>query len=208
MNENKKYYHGTSYERAMSILCQGFGNFDANLENQTIWNCSDSDSTYLVPDCSETDDNGFMFAVTAAQIAAAKSGSSSENLCVFEFEFTNNSELEEDYSAEGMEYCSCVESRVLNFQIKSGATKCTLHILEKAYEPMLQIFYLVQFVRNYNMSFSKEEYEILKLVGENPDVWEYIYENGWKAESTQTIDFSNICIDNVDKGLAEIMDAA
>lgn len=103
-----KYYHGTSYTGALSILEHGFDALS------TIWNCSDNRMTYLASGTDEGEDED----------------REAENF------------VSEDDSCENMYNCYEIKSDDLNWLMKTGKIKVSMHLLKNGYNPNYRIFLL------------------------------------------------------------------
>ena len=121
-----KYYHGTNYSAAMSIIQNGFK------ESDTIWNCSYPDYTYLYPvnydNFDETTDDplespAFQNAIESGQIAAATVNDLCPVVVVFELDIPDDAEIYEDTSCENSTDTYEMENCELNAGIKNGSIK-------------------------------------------------------------------------------------
>lgn len=137
-----KYYHGTSYTGALSILEHGFDALS------TIWNCSDNRMTYLASGTDKEEDEdreAFCIAVEAAQIAAAFVNQMETDTVVFEFDIPESvaeNFVSEDDSCENMYNCYEIKSNDLNWLMETGKIKASMHLLKNGYNPNYRIFLL------------------------------------------------------------------
>ena len=187
-----KFFHGTSMENAEKIIKEGFSS------NDTIWNCSDCDYTYVAEsNCDEEEyninyDEGFYLAVEAAQIAAAYFNSMKSETVVFEFlvpeEIAN--EFEDDISCENMaqyHHCYQIDSKFLNDCIRTGKIRVIKHTLKNAYNPNLRVFVLPKnnkYLNKIDDLLIKQAMELVK------DIWLDDFIGYYDEDITEEIDFS------------------
>lgn len=137
-----KFYHGTSAEAAEKILVDGFG-----CNEKTVWNCSDSGSTYFWEHAVDgVDGEGIPRAFESGLITAAMRGSLDKRIIVFELdipdEFVGNWVLE-DYSCGGKTDAAWVVSNNwLNARLSEGTVTLRVFVQE-IYRPDFRWFYLV-----------------------------------------------------------------
>lgn len=135
-----KFYHGTSAEAAEKILTDGFG-----CNEETIWSCSDSDSTYFWKHAVDgVEGEGSPRAFESGLIAAAMRGSADKRVVVLELdipdEFVGDWVLE-DCSCEGMAGAWEANNGWLNARLNEGTVFLRV-LVQELYRPDFRWFYL------------------------------------------------------------------
>jgi hypothetical protein len=130
-----KLYHGTSFENYQKIIVEGFGAY------KTIWNCSDTDYTYVWNlskirkgegvDWTTAKNFAFKEAFSSARLSAAVTKSLADKVIVFELDIPS-SLVSDDDSCDNMGYASKVESDcITNKHIK--------RVYYQEYSPLLAL---------------------------------------------------------------------
>lgn len=159
-----RYYHGTSYECYQKIIEFGFG----TTTEETVWNCSDPTDTYVWSEFNLEDENeAWNMAGSNAQLTAAKYGSLSGKIVIFEFDFPD--ELVDDYvrcddSCENMYDARAIDSDWLNNNIENGTIKVSIYTLLNGYDPDFRWFFLAS-CNEELLSFTNDEYRKYQLAG-------------------------------------------
>lgn len=160
-----KYYHGTNYSAAMSIIQNGFK------ESDTIWNCSYPDRTYLYPvnydGFDETTNDplespAFQTAIESGQIAAATVNDLCPVVVVFELDIPDDAEIYEDTSYENATDTYEMENCELNAGIKDGSIKGRVYAVDNGYNPNFRPFYLASLYTDQSY-YNQPNDELLKL---------------------------------------------
>lgn len=181
-------FHGTTLKGAEDIIKNGYDYFKGN----KAWNCSNPKHIYFynptkmlecelgitedessVDDWIEAERLCLSYAKENADIQNALSPNPDNQVCVLEFIFNDEIELEalnwlgDDYSCQNMELASTLPVEFLNECIKNKKVGIILHYFH--FYSKLSLFYLVSLLDNPYMSTAleklpKEEYDILRFL--------------------------------------------
>ena len=181
-------FHGTTLKGAEDIIKNGYDYFKGN----KAWNCSSPKHIYFynpikmlecelgiaeeessIDDWIEAERLCLSYAKGNADIQNALSPNPDNQVCVLEFIFNDEIELEalnwlgDDYSCQNMEVASTLPVEFLNECIKNKKVGIVLHYFH--FHSKLSLFYLVSLLDNPYMSTAlenlpQEEYDTLKFL--------------------------------------------
>lgn len=192
-----KLFHGTTLDGAEDIIKNGYDYF----KGEKAWNCSNPKHVYFynpikmlesemgldLEDCTEEDfsdaeNRCINYAKEAGDIQNALKENPNDQVCVLEFIFNDEIELEalnwlgDDYSCENMDLASTLPVDFLNECILNKKIGVIVHYFH--FYTKLSIFYLINLFDNpYFVTamekLPKEEYDALMLL-KDTDSYPYI----------------------------------
>ena len=187
-----KFFHGTSAENAINILRHGWS---SERLYQNTWNCSEDDMIYLVSCARE---GCYHLALEEGQITAAKNGSDSKDIYVFEFEIPEDiadDYLEDDDSCPGMDDCYTIDSKTLDRLVAEHKIDINYNKYP-IYMPMMRPFYLTSLSEEYMNITDEDLLEGIKIANSiysgqhflelmSDGVWDYVsYDEGYDPDNT------------------------
>lgn len=171
-------YHGTTYEGAQDILKNGYNYF----KGMQAWNCSNPNHIYFYNplkmleyemgldvenvDANDWDDarnRCLMLAKESGDIQNALNPNPNNQVCVLEFVFDAENEIEmlgelgEDYSCENMETASVLPVEFINDCIKNKKVGIVIHYFK--FIVTLTPFYLIGIFNNQYATQAMEKLE-------------------------------------------------
>lgn len=167
-----RYYHGTDEKAGIRILRYGFGmNLCKTPKWKTLnWTCSDPNMTYFVSENYDrsTDDEitdfkelpAVRFAIEAGQIASAHNKSNRHDIIIFELTI-DDKYMSPDTSINDMNDCYQIPTKLLNQLIAERKASIKAFSFKNAYEPALEVFYLVNLNPSYYHASNKASQKII-----------------------------------------------
>lgn len=154
-----KFFHGTSAENAQNIIENGW---NSKRLYPSTWSCSADNRIYLVSSARE---GCYFLAVEEGQITAAKNGSTSKDIYVFEFDIPEDvadEYLLKDNSCEGMEHCYSIDAAILDNLLMALDIKMCFRSYP-VYIPMMRPFYLTSLSDKYMKITDLDLMEAVKM---------------------------------------------